>query len=107
MLIACKAVTIPGSLHGTYFSKGKDYEFSLTLLRDSIFNLKLVYQDARPACSGNWKYLTKDTILLECQENEDIIHTISSGYMNERKHVAIILNKNKLMYKNTILKKIK
>lgn len=104
---SCKTSSVPQSVHGSYYAKGTDYEYRLTLNRDSTFMLKLKYQDAVPACSGKWKYLSKDTLDLSCSAIGDISESLTNGYMTERTRKVKIINQNKLKLGEVILKKLK
>jgi hypothetical protein len=46
-------------------------------------------------CVGKWKYISKDTILLQC-EDEPLENAFVQGYMPTRNHKIEVLNANKL-----------
>lgn len=46
-------------------------------------------------CVGKWKYINKDTILLQC-EDEPLENAFVQGYMPDRNHKVKVLNANKL-----------
>ncbi|MFM9951993.1 MAG: hypothetical protein ACKV1O_28945 [Saprospiraceae bacterium] len=104
---SCRTPSVQHSLHGLYFAKGNDFEYSLTLNRDSTFILKLKYQDAVPECSGKWRYLDKDTLDLSCSALNDIAQSLTNGYMSERNRKVKIINQNKLKLGEVVLKKVK
>lgn len=109
--LSCKAQEIDReSLYGTFYGldKGKDFSASYTveLKKDGSFSLVIKVQDANPQCNGQWE-VSDNEVLLACEEVTDPTKMISSAYMNERQHKLSILNKNKLKYKDTVLKRKK
>lgn len=89
---------------GTYYKNGKDYEYTLILRKDSTFELTKRYPDVNAKCKGKWTYV-KNTVLLECYEENDALSQISTGYLVERKQEFFVLNSNKIRINKVILKK--
>lgn len=107
LLVCCKTLQTDNNLLGEYYSKGKDYEYSLMLRGNNSFELQLKYQDANPKCVGGWKLTGDKVINLQCEEVGDITETLSNGYMKEREHNLEIMNSKKLKFKGVILMKRK
>jgi len=105
LFFCCKTLQKDSNLLGEYYSKGKDYEYNLTLRDDNRFELQLKYQDANPRCEGIWKWTGDKTINLQCDEVSDVTETLSSGYMNEREHDLEIESGKKLKFKGVVLTK--
>ena len=86
------------------FSKGTYDQYNLELKQDSLFYFNIKIHDANPKCEGIWS-LSKDTLLLRCNDVETITDMLSSGYMNIKEHKLKIINKKKLKYEGVILKR--
>ena len=111
MSFSCKAQKIDQeALYGTFYGldKGKDFSrsYTLELKEDGSFSISINVQDANPQCDGQWK-ATNNEVLLQCEAGDNPFEMIASGYMGESKHTLRIINKNKLKYKDTILKRKK
>ena len=111
ILFSCKAQKIdPISIYGTFYKWDKDKYFSksytLELNQDGSFKLKINQLDANPQCQGKWGIVDNE-ILLECEEGKNPYEMLSSGYLSEREHRFQILSKNKLKYKDIVLKRKK
>lgn len=109
--LSCKAQEIDReSLNGTFYGidKGKDFStaYTVELKEDGSFSLMIKVQDANPQCKGKWE-ISDNEVLLDCEKVTDPTKMISSAYMNKREYNLSILNKNKLKYKDTILKRKK
>jgi hypothetical protein len=103
LLASC---TLKHAIIGNYTSIGKDYKKDLTIMKDGTFILKLVDLESKAECHGKWRYLSNDTILLKC-DTESFPAIITSGYIQERQQKAIVLDRNKINFQNTILQKHK
>ena len=95
LLAGCK------TLQSTKIESGKfsydyesDYFDELVLSQDGSFKLSFHYGFIS-ACEGHWKYITKDTILLECGQ-EPPQNIIQRGYISERSRKIKVLNENRL-----------
>jgi len=95
---------LPQNIQGEYYSKGKDYLYSLTLNNDSSFTFTKKFFEVNSTCQGRWQQASKDTLLLKCSD-EDLSGKLQSGYMSEREKKVIILNSKKLKIDNTVLKR--
>jgi hypothetical protein len=96
--------TLYRTVKGTYNGNGKDYHYSLSI-NDSSFLLTQKYFEVNSTCKGKWQFLSKDTILLKCDE-EDLSAKLQSGYMTEREKKVIVLNKNKVQVGKVILQRV-
>ncbi|ALM08803.1 hypothetical protein SB49_14060 [Sediminicola sp. YIK13] len=105
-IFSCKALKNEQSIYGEYYKKGKDFEYSLSLNADSTFSLKTKYQDANPMCTGQWQKMNSSEIQLKCDVTKDPTEMLSSGYMNEREHKIEFISRDKIKFKNVILKRI-
>ncbi len=83
---------------GHYFEKGKDFEYDLILNKNPHFKLNEKYFEAQPSCTGKWRFLSKDTILLECDTTENISEAISSGHMSMKNHKVAVLANHRLKF---------
>jgi hypothetical protein len=107
VFVSCKVLTLQQEMPGEYYKGGKDCEYSLKLNQDSTFVLSIKYQDAKPQCNGKWQYLGKDTLVLKCNEVENISETLNNGYMTDREKKVRIINRNRLKLDQIILKRMK
>lgn len=105
LFVACKATMVQQSMFGEFHKEDKDYKYNLTISQDSTFLLSMKYQDANPQCSGRWKYIGNDTLLLVCNEVEDISEMLTNAYLSDREKKVIILSPKKIKFENVILKK--
>lgn len=103
LFVCCKTLKTDNNLLGEYYSMGKDYEYSLRLQDNNVFDLHIKYQDANPRCKGIWKLTGDKVIQLQCGDVSDITETLSNGYMNERKHNLEILSSRKLKFNGVTL----
>ena len=101
---SCKTVSISQNIQGRYYKEGKDYQYELNLNNDSSFALTQKYFEVNSTCRGKWQYLSNDTILLKCDE-EDLSAKLQTGYMSEREKKIIVLNKHKIKIGEVILKR--
>ncbi|PIF02231.1 MAG: hypothetical protein CR996_01235 [Draconibacterium sp.] len=111
-LLACKAQKIEHeTICGIFYKleKGKDFNTSYTveLKSDSTFFLVVGTAAGKPQCTGKWKIVDNEFILLECGEITDVTEALSSGYMSQREHKLQIISKNKIKYKDVVLKRKK
>lgn len=101
---SCKTVSISQNMQGHYHKEGKDYQYDLTLNNDSTFSFTKKYFEVNSTCQGKWHRISKETLLLKCDE-EDLSAKLQSGYMTERERKVIVLSKNKLKVEKVILKR--
>lgn len=83
---------------------GFKYQYILELNQGGSFFFKIITQDAMPQCRGKWRIENNKFIILDCHE-ASVWETLTNGYMNSCDYKIKILNKNKLKYKNVILKR--
>jgi hypothetical protein len=112
LFVSCKTQEIgQEALCGTFYKLNNDKYFSssytLELRPDSSFTFIVVVKDAKPQCEGKWKIIDKEFILLECKESSNPYEMLSSGYMSEKEHKLRIIDKNKIEYKDLVLKRKK
>ena len=88
------------SLTGVYIKKYKYKDDGTTLIlnKDSTFFLGYGYISD---CKGTWRHI-KDTIYLQCID-EGILDCITGGYMRQREHKILIINKRKLQKDNEFI----
>ena len=111
-LLSCKAQQIEQSeIYGRFYKlqKGKDFNiaYTLELKSDSTFFLHLNTAGGNPQCEGKWKIADNNFIFLKCNEITDVTETLTNGYMSQREHNLNIISKNKIKYKNVVLKRTK
>lgn len=87
-------------------SKGVYDNYTLKLNNDSTFYFEINIHDARPRCDGKW-WQSGDSLFLRCSDTESLAEKLSNGYMNQREHEFEILSKDKLKYKDVVLKRKK
>lgn len=104
VLTSCKTVSVSQNIQGQYYKAGKDYQYDLSLNNDSSFTLTQKYFEVNSTCRGKWQYLSRDTLLLKCNE-EDLAAKLQGGYMTEREKKVIVLGINKLKIGEVILKR--
>jgi len=102
LLVSCSAKK---TIIGNYEATGKDFQYNLTLNKDSSFFLSEKSFESNPICKGKWHYATKDTLLLSCDSTNNPVEMISSGYMSVRKRKIVIINNNRLKFERVILHK--
>lgn len=78
--------------------------YSLVLNSDSTFSLSMKMQDANPQCNGQWE-LKDNYIYLKCEESENIGEILSSGHMKEKNHKLEVVNRNRIKFKDVVLKR--
>ncbi len=103
LLTFCKGSQVLNDISGEYLKNGENYKYNLKLNQDNTFTLVQKYQDARPQCQGKWVYLTKNTLLLNCNPIKNITELLTNGYMPSRENKIIILNRKKLKLGQVIL----
>jgi hypothetical protein len=92
-------------IHGVYVKKGKDYQYRLTVNKDTTFVLITQSIHARSECKGKWQ-LVGDTLLLKCNE-EPFPAQITKGYMTEREKKVIVLNEKRMKLGQVVMKRTK
>jgi hypothetical protein len=111
MAVSCKAQEIDQeAMDGTFYKlvKAKNFgkSYTLELNRDGSFKFMLKQLDAMPQCKGTWQIVVNE-VLLECEEGDNPYEMLSNGYLSQREHTFLILNKNKLEYGDLVLKRTK
>lgn len=111
-LLSCRAQKLEHeAICGTFYKLNKDKDFStsytLTLNPDNTFTFVIKVQDAQPQCNGTWEMVDNEFILLKCGEDANPYEMLSSGYMSEKEHKLQVINKNKIKYKDVVLKRKK
>jgi len=101
--LCCKGTNMMHIYQGEYLSHGDGYAYSLTLKKDSLFTFKKTYFEVNSACQGKWFPLSKDTLVLECDEETNVLAPLEMDYMSERVLKFIILSKKSLRIEKTIL----
>ena len=112
LFITCNAQKIEqGSISGIFYRliKGKDFNtsYTLELNADSTFKLRINLFEGNSQCIGKWKILDNVFIMLNCNEDVNPYEMLSSGYMSEKEYKLQIINKNKIKYKDFVLKRKK
>lgn len=79
--------------------------YNLVLNSDNTFTLSMKMQDANPQCDGKWELKDKKYIYLECDETTDVGVILSSGNMKEKNYKLEVIDKNKIRFKDVILKR--
>jgi len=92
---------------GKYYIKGKDFNESLIIQKNHTFTLVEQGFEYDSQCQGKWKYISKDTIVLQCDSEKDVEKMLQSDYMSDRLRKATILNRNQIKIKNVVLTKVK
>jgi hypothetical protein len=110
--LSCKAQKVgQEAIYGTFYKLDKDKHFStsytLKLNSDSTFSFLIKVKDGQPQCNGTWELVDNEFIHLKCYEITDVTEALSSGYMNQREHKLQVVNRNKLKYKDVVLKRKK
>jgi len=78
--------------------------YDLTLKADNTFSLSIKMQDANPKCNGNWE-LKDNYVYLKCEESENIGEILSSGHMKEKDYKLEVINRNRIRFKEVVLKR--
>lgn len=105
---SCKVAQVSdNNMIGTYVAIGKDYNYRLLLNADKTFDLKFTALDAKSGCEGKWDLKDSDLLVLSCNEPNDMVETLRSGYMSQRIQEVKIKSRDKLIYNNSVtLKRI-
>jgi hypothetical protein len=74
---------------------------------DSTFSIVIQVQDAQPQCNGTWEMIDREFILLKCSEDANPYEMLSSGYMNQKENKLQVINRNKIKFKDVVLKRKK
>lgn len=102
---SCKISSFSQNLQGSYFKEGKDYKYRLKLNNDSSFIFIREYFEANSTCRGKWQFISKDTVLLVC-DDVDLSEKLQRGYMTTRERKVIVMNNSRLKIDNVILKRL-
>lgn len=111
VFLSCRSLNV-GSfpITGTFYKQGKslgfNFEYKLELREDGSFYLEEKLKDANPRCEGRWEIDGKDSILLKCDSVTNLNEMLTNSYMNNREQMLKMLSRNRLEYKNAVLKRI-
>ena len=103
LLSGCAASLSQNSVVGNYYTKGKNYSYSLQLNTDSTFQLIIQDMEVKSSCDGTWRMVGDDTILLKCFPPNPS-EQLQGGYMSNRERKIAVLNNRKLRIDNLVLK---
>jgi len=95
------------SVTGEYYSVGKDYRDTIKLNTDHSFELRMQEFETDAKCKGMWHYISRDTILLNCDSAKDLETRLSSGDMSNQARKIVIITHSKIKLEQVILTKIK
>ena len=101
---AIRCNEISGSYYTNVEKSGFTTLYTLVLNEDSTFIFSIKTQDGNPKCHGNWEITDNQFLILKCEE-ADMFEALTNGYMSQREHIIQIINKNKLKYKDIVLKR--
>lgn len=111
--VSCRAQKIDREvLYGTFNAVDQKYKglptyfYTLKLNQDGTFFFVIKFDMASPQCTGKWQ-VANNEVLLECNESTNPQEALSGGYMSEREHKLQIVSKNKVKYKDVVLKRKK
>jgi hypothetical protein len=99
---ACKTTFKFHKAEEVFFTKGKDYNYTLTFTTDSLFTLYEQVIEGHSTCQGRWHYISHDTILLHCND-EPFPAQLQAGYLSVRDIKVVVLNKNQMVFAGVIL----
>lgn len=102
LLVSCQTFK---SLPGEYVKATRDYKYSLKVNKDSTFTLVTQSIHAKSGCSGIWKKIAANTLLLKCSE-ESFPAQIAGGYMTEREKKIAIVSYKKLKLGEIAMKRV-
>lgn len=110
LFLPCKAQKIDReTIQGTFYRRNKDRDFSssytLELHSDGSFLLIEKLFEANPQCKGKWELEDNKFIVLKCNDVNDVVETVTNGYMNKREQKLLIISRNKIRYNDVILKR--
>lgn len=104
LLLSCNRNSAPQNTQGLYVGEGEDFKYSLTLNGDSTFSFEKKYFEVLSSCSGKWKRINNDTIVINCVESQ-LSEKLQGGYMSEREKKIIVLNDKRLKIDSVILER--
>ncbi len=112
LFVTCKAQKIEQRIiSGTFYKlvKGKDFNtaYTLELHVDSTFKLLINSAGGGPICEGKWEMVDNEFVMLQCSEDANPYKMLSNGYLGQKKHKLQVINKNKIKYKDVVLKRKK
>lgn len=105
ILLLLTSCSVSRPVPGNYYSKGTNYIKSLKLNKDGSFILSLDNFEREAGYLGNWKYLSKNTILLT-YNLEDFPGIIKSEHISLKKEKVVLLNNNEIRYNQFVLSKL-
>jgi len=106
LLYGCSANRKISNISSKFSVKGEGYSYSLMLNPDNSFILNESVIEVSLSCKGTWKYCSKDSILLSCEE-EPPNAMLQSGYMVKRQRSILLIDKNHIKVDGQILVKSK
>lgn len=78
------------------YSIDKKEKDELIIKADSTFTLILSGRYVNSSCIGNWQFVDKNTIQLECGPSKTSIESLSFDYIKERRRLIKIIDSNTL-----------
>ncbi|MES2379237.1 MAG: hypothetical protein V4553_21780 [Bacteroidota bacterium] len=104
-LLLLASCTVSRPVSGNYYSNGTTYVRSLKLNPNGSFLLSADNFERRAGFLGNWKYLSKDTILLT-YNLEDFPGIVKSEHISKKQEKVVLLNNNEIKYNQVVLSKL-
>lgn len=93
--VSCAPVQMVTINSGCFQHVIGDMTTTIVLKKDHQFTFIKSYGTLDIKCKGRWEYISKDTIILRC-EQEPLEKAIVLGYMPVRNHKIKVINANKL-----------
>lgn len=107
LIISCKTpkTSIVQQVQGHFHKSGKDFEINLVINSDKTFSLEESYGKASVGCDGKIIMDKESLMLIKCDSIKEKEELIATGYMKQREHKIKIISRNKIKYKDIILRK--
>ncbi len=107
LLNSCESnkLIITNTIEGTYYAKGKDYSYEISIKKDGVFSYQNNSLGVVSKCEGGWIIKGNKYILFTCNKSQNPIDLISSGYIGDYSDTIMIFNKNKIKFKHIVLKR--
>lgn len=106
VLFSCSPM-VNSQLHGKYKLSKKDSQTTITIMDNGNFLFEQKNLDVSRNCMGKWKSISKDKIVLECDDqSKDVEKVLSSGYMDPLNEEVILISKRKIKMGNLVLKRV-
>ena len=99
--------TMCGTFYKLVQLKDFNTSYTLELNTDSTFKLYINLFEGSSQCIGKWKILDSIFIMLKCNEDTNPYEMLSSGYMSQKEYKLQIISKNRIRYKDVVLKRKK